>query len=126
MDGGELLNNEEFLRFAAHWDFQARACRPYRAQTKGKVERPISYLRGNFFYGREFLSDADLEARLEQWLDHTANVRIHGTTKERPVVRFGTERSHLLPLAQRSYRSLVLPIERRLDHPRERSCRGST
>lgn len=117
MDGGELLKNEEFLRFAAHWDFQVRACRPYRAQTKGKVERPISYVRRNFVYGREFVGDADLEARLEHWLEHTANVRIHGTTKEQPVVRFGKERSHLLPLAERSYRSLVLPIERGQEPP---------
>ena len=51
--GGELVMNAEFLRFAAHWGFMARACRPYRARTKGKVERPIRYLRESFFYGRE-------------------------------------------------------------------------
>ena len=43
--GGELVLNAEFLRFAAHWGFHPRACRPYRAQTKGKVERPIRYIR---------------------------------------------------------------------------------
>ena len=43
-DGGRLVENREFLRFSAHWGFRIRACRPYRAQTKGKVERPISYL----------------------------------------------------------------------------------
>jgi transposase len=115
MDGGELLKNEEFLRFAAHWGFQVRACRPYRAQTKGKVERPVSYLRGNFVYGPEFVGDADLEARLQQWLDRTANVRIHGTTKVRPVLRFQKEKSLLLPMAERSYRSLVLPRERKVE-----------
>ena len=49
--GGELILNTEFLRFAAHWGFRARSCRPYRARTKGKVERPIRYLRDSFFYG---------------------------------------------------------------------------
>lgn len=117
LSGGELLKNEEFLRFAAHWGFGVRACRPYRAQTKGKVERPVSYVRRNFVYGREFVSDADLEARLEQWLAKTANVRIHGTTRERPVDRFEEERAHLLPLAERAYRSLVLPMERRSEKP---------
>lgn len=39
--GGKLLENSEFLRFAAHWGFRIRACRPYRAKTKGKVERPV-------------------------------------------------------------------------------------
>ena len=40
--GGGLLLNAEFLRFARHWGFDPRACRPYRAKTKGKVERPIA------------------------------------------------------------------------------------
>ena len=53
--GGELILNAEFLRFAAHWGFMPRSCRPYRARTKGKVERPIRYLRENFFHGRTFL-----------------------------------------------------------------------
>ena len=39
LEGGALVRNAEFLRFAHHWGFTPRACRPYRAQTKGKVER---------------------------------------------------------------------------------------
>ena len=58
--GGQLLENLEFAHFAAHWQFRIRACRPYRAQTKGKVERPIHYLRHNFLYGRTFTGEADL------------------------------------------------------------------
>ena len=61
--GGKLLENGEFLRFAAHWGFRIRACRPYRAKTKGKVQRPVRYVRESFFYGREFLNDADLNER---------------------------------------------------------------
>ena len=70
--GGRLLENAEFMRFAAHWDFRVRACRPYRAQTKGKVERPIGYVRQGFFYGRTFLNDADLNAQALSWLAQTA------------------------------------------------------
>ena len=33
--GGRLIENPEFLRFSVHWGFRIRACRPYRAQTKG-------------------------------------------------------------------------------------------
>lgn len=111
--GGKLLENPEFLRFAAHWGFRIRACRPYRAQTKGKVERPVSYVRGNFVYGREFLGDGDLDAQRLTWLDATANVRIHGTTKEAPRVRFERdERAVLHALALHPYRSLVLAPER--------------
>ena len=106
-NGGQLVENPEFLRFARHWDFRIRACRPYRAQTKGKVERQVSYIRDSFFYGRAFASDADLNAQALRWLDTVANVRIHGTLKERPADRFDAERPHLIPLARWPYRPVV-------------------
>jgi transposase len=109
LEGGALIHNLEFLRFAAHWGFTPRACRPYRAQTKGKVERPVRYVRGNFVYGRTFLQDGDLDQQRQQWLEGVANVRVHGTTGEPPQVRFDRdERVQLQPLAARPYTSLVL------------------
>jgi transposase len=108
--GGKILENLEFLRFAAHWGFRIRACRPYRARTKGKVERPVSYLRQGFFYGREFLNDEDLNEQLRLWLANKANLRIHGTTQEIPQVRFDRdERGSLNTLATRPYRSAIPP-----------------
>ncbi len=108
--GGGLVRNLEFSRFARHCSFHVRVCRPYRAQTKGKVERPIRYLRDNFLYGRTFLSDADLNAQRLDWLATVANVRMHATTKWIPAERFATlEQSPLRPLPPRPYRSLVLP-----------------
>jgi transposase len=108
--GGPLVENIEFLRFAHHWGFRSRACRPYRAKTKGKVERPIRYLRENFFYGRAFLNDQDLDAQLSGWLEKVANVRIHGTTGEKPVDRFEREEQAVLgPLAGKSYLSVKVP-----------------
>ena len=107
-EGGKLLENAEFLRCAAHWGFRIRACRPYRAQTKGKVERPIGYVRGNLLYGRDFLGDADLAAQAAHWLEHTANARIHGTTGRVPRECFEREeRATLRPLAPRPYRALL-------------------
>ena len=112
--GGRLVENPEFLRFSRHWGFRIRACRPYRAQTKGKVERPIRYIRESFFYGRDFVSDDDLNARVLAWLDGEANVRIHGTLKERPADRFQRERPHLTPLAAWPYRPVApMPEPRR-------------
>ena len=109
LEGGALVRNAEFLRFARHWGFTPRACRPYRAQTKGKVERPVRYMRGDLVYGREFLNDADLDQQTAHWLDRRANVRVHGTTHERPRVRFDREeRFALQPLAPRRYTSLIL------------------
>ena len=107
--GGGLVLNAEFLRFAAHWGFMPRSCRPYRAQTKGKVERPIRYIRESFFYGRTFANDDDLNEQAARWLEGTANLRRHATTGERPVDRFERdERSALLPLANCPYRRLGL------------------
>jgi transposase len=124
LEGGALVHNGEFLRFAHHWGFTPRACRPYRAQTKGKVERPVRYVRGNFVYGRTFLHDGDLDHQRQLWLEHVANVRLHGTTHERPCDRFNREERFLLqPLASRRYTSLVLdrastaPAARRAPRP---------
>ena len=114
---GELLRNAEFERFSHHHGFVIRACRPYRARTKGKVERPIRYLRDAFFYGREFASDEDLNDQALRWLETVANVRMHRTLKEVPRARFERERFLLGPLADRPYSGVVdeigyLPVTR--------------
>jgi len=112
-EGGKLLENPEFLRFARHWAFRIRACRPYRAKTKGKVERPVRYVRGNFVYGREFVGDADLDDQRRRWLDEVANRRVHRTLNAVPRERFeAEERAVLQPLAAHGYQPLVLPVER--------------
>src|SRR5262244_2925530 len=108
-NGGRLLENAEFVRFAAHWGFRIRACRPYRAKTKGKVERPVGYVRQGFFYGRTFVNDADLNAQALSWSTRKANLRLHRTTLEVPQVRFDREeRAMLHALAPHPYR-LVSP-----------------
>ena len=64
------------------------AARREEGTVEGKVERPVRYLRGNFVYGRTFQNDADLDQQRRHWLDRVANVRVHGTTPERPRDRF--------------------------------------
>jgi transposase len=83
--------NPGLLDFAGRYGFAPRLCRPYRAQTKGKVERSIGYLRDRFFVGRRFSSLEDLNAQLLTWLDGVANRREHGTTGERPIERLARE-----------------------------------
>jgi transposase len=110
LTGGGLVHNLELSRFARHYSFRVRVCRPYRAKTKGKVERPIRYLRDSFLYGRTFLSDADLNAQVLDWLRDVANARVHATTKWIPAARFAESEQPLLrALPARPYRSLVLP-----------------
>src|ERR1700736_1394433 len=72
--------------------------------SKGKVERPIRYVRESFFYGRTFLNDADLNAQAERWLERTANQRRHRTIEEAPQLRFERdERDFLRRLAGTPY-----------------------
>ena len=97
--GSGLALYAEFLRFAAHWGFVQRSCWPYRARTKGKVERPIRYIRESFFCGWEFANDNDVNEQAVGWLEGTANLRRHATSGERPVDR--DERAVLRPLVIR-------------------------
>ncbi len=77
---GLVVYNRGLLDLARHYGFQPRACRPYRAKTKGKVERPFRYIREDFFLARTFRDLEDLNAQLRHWLDTVANPRIHATT----------------------------------------------
>jgi transposase len=92
-----IVWNPTFQAFAQYWGFEARLCRPYRAQTKGKVESGVKYLKRNFLVGREFVDDVHLGDALLDWTLTIADQRIHGTTHERPIERFVTERDQLLP-----------------------------
>jgi transposase len=71
----------------------SQICRPYRAQTKGKVERGIGYLKGHFLLGVDLTSVTldELNREVWQWLAETADVRIHGTTREQPLARWPAE-----------------------------------
>jgi transposase len=102
-EDGKAVFNSELLRFAAHYGFLPLACRPYRAKTKGRVERAVSYLCRNFFYAREFRELENLNTQCAAWLAETANARVHGTTGEVPWDRLEVERPSLLPLPQEPY-----------------------
>lgn len=95
--------------FAHHYGFMPRLCQPYRAKTKGKVERFIGYLRRSFFvpvvsrYRQlgEALDREQLNLELTRWLEVTANRREHGTTEQVPAVQLHLERDSLQALPPR-------------------------
>jgi transposase len=93
---GKPKFNQTFEAFANHWGFEPRLCRPYRAQTKGKVESGVKYVKRNFLPGRTFRDLEDFNEQLRAWLTDVADVRIHGTTHERPIDRFAREAGALL------------------------------
>ena len=87
--------------FARHWGFEPRACQPYRAQTKGKVERSVGYVKGNALAGRSFASWGELDRCLAAWLLEVADRQVLQRFGETPRVRFERERGQLQPLGGR-------------------------
>ncbi len=108
----------QMLALADTYGFIPRLCRPYRAKTKGKVERFNGYLKGSFCVPlaatlRQAGLRLDVEAanaHVGRWLIEVANSRIHGTTGERPDRRMVVERNALLSLPD-LHRPTVLALE---------------
>ena len=96
---GQPRFNERFLDLAAHYGFTPKACRPYRARTKGKDERMVGYIKYNFFVRyRSFESWAHLNQLAERWLAEEADLRVQATVKEMVSERFARELPALSPL----------------------------
>ena len=112
---GLVVYNRALVDLARHYGFQPRACRPYRAKTKGKVERPFRYIREDFFLGGVFRNLEDLNDQLRYWLETVANPRVHATTQRVVNEAFAEEQASLLALPRSPYRS-VLRLERRASH----------
>jgi transposase len=109
------LVNPRFRDFADYHGFEAKAHRPYRPRTKGKVERMVSYVKDNFLCGRCFHSLEDLNGQARAWLETTANVRVHATTGARPCDLLEKEREHLIPLSAIAPYQLVHCVHRTVD-----------
>lgn len=110
-----VVYNRALIDLARHYGFQPRACRPYRAKTKGKVERPFRYIREDFFLGGAFRNLEDLNSQLRRWLDTVANSRVHATTRRVVNEAFAEEKSALQALPSAPYQA-VLRLERRVSH----------
>jgi len=111
---GEIKLNPTFADFARYWGFTPRLCRPYRPQTKGKVENGIGYVRKNFLCGREAVSVSDLSQQAHVWTAQVANVRLHGTTHRLVNQAWEEEKPHLQPLSSRRAYPLVVECVRRV------------
>jgi hypothetical protein len=94
---GAVRWSPALLDLADYYGFAPQACRPYRAQTKGKVERSVAYVRGDFWAGLRCADLADLNRQARAWAEGVANRRVHGTTGAVPAERLAQE--GLRPLA---------------------------
>lgn len=110
---GVVAYNPSLVSLLGHYGAAPRACRPYRAKTKGKVERPFRYIRQDFFLGRTFRNLDELNARFDAWRAGIANARSHATTGRVVAEHFAEEQPALIALPAIRY-SAVLTIERRV------------
>ncbi|PYQ13191.1 MAG: IS21 family transposase [Acidobacteria bacterium] len=104
---GHVVWNATFKDRMDFYRVVPRLCRFYRAQTKGKVESGVKYIKRNALAGRRFRDLEELNAYLLTWCMNVADQRVHGTTHERPFARF--ERAEKLT-----------PVDLRPPSPRER------
>jgi transposase len=106
---GEVEWNRRFKDRMDFYGVEIKLCRYYRAQTKGKVESGVKYVKRNALAGRRFDSLDDLNAWLTRWALTVADERVHGTTHEIPRERF-----------ERDERVRMIAVDRR---PPTRECR---
>lgn len=93
---------KSFLDFSKHFGFIPRLCKPYRAQTKGKVERFIGYMKRSFyipFITLETITnplDLDLlNSEVKKWLRDVADERFIRQLKVKPSERKSKELTFL-------------------------------
>lgn len=94
----ELQLNQRFHQYATAAGFHIRACEGYDPESKGKVEAGVKYVKYNGLYGETFTDWRDLERYLADWLDRTANQRVHGRTGQSPRALYDREeQAKMLP-----------------------------
>lgn len=96
-----------------HFGFVPRLCKPYRAATKGKVERAIRFKRDNFLKGRQFGSFQELNSEARAWT-RRVDSRPHGTTGVPPLQRLEEERPELLLLSEKPPYVIVQRFNRKV------------
>jgi hypothetical protein len=96
---------QAYQECAEHYGFLIAPCRPQTPQHKGKVEQGgVHYVKRNFLAGREPTALPQANRAVRLWCETTAGQRIHGTTKEQPLVRFHTvEQARLRALPATPY-----------------------
>jgi transposase len=109
--GSEVNFNEDALRLFAHLKTIPNACKPLRARTKGKIEKPFQFIEEQFIKGSRFKSMDELNDAARAFMKET-NLRIHGTTGRIPEEMFLEEKDQLAQI--KSKKVLEVDIEERI------------
>ena len=100
----ELELNQCFHQYATAAGFHIRVCEGYDPESKGKVEAGVKYVKHNGLYGETFVDWLDLEWYMADWLDRTANQRVHGSTGQPPQAHYDSEeKAKMKPYLTPSY-----------------------
>ncbi len=103
-EAGRPVYNPAFISFITHYRCKPIGCKPRRPQTKGKVEKPFSYIEKNLLNGRAFLDLDDLKRTAQWWLREKSDKHRHDTTGRPPIELFlEQEQTSLLPLPKHPY-----------------------
>lgn len=95
----EAVLNRSYRELARHYGFKIDPTPPYAPQKKGKVESGVKYVKRNFIAPRAELDVDALRLELPRWVEEIAGMRVHGTTRKRPLELFEqVERDAMLPL----------------------------
>lgn len=97
-NAGDIIYTYEFEKFRQECRMSIYMCRGADPESKGKIENTVKYIKGNFLSNRLYVDDSTLNWSCLEWLERTANARVHGTTKRVPAEVFQEEREHLRPL----------------------------
>ena len=106
--GRNIQFHPRFLDFSGVHLFEPIPCNIRAGWEKGKVENGIKYIRSAFLAGRLISSWAQIQKEAVLWRDQEANLRVHGTTRERPLDRFATEKPLLQPLPPQPYDTAII------------------
>ncbi len=100
--------HRSYRELAQHFGFQIDPAPPREPKKKGKVERGVRYVKGNFFKAWESVDIQEDRRQLQRWNDEIAAKRRHGTTGRPPIELFEQEeRAALIDLPKKRW-ELVL------------------
>ena len=100
---GNPIYNDKYLAFATWYRFTPQTITPANPTENLKIERPFYYLEKSFLNARKFKDTEDLRSQLQQWLNEVNDLRIHGTTKRRPIDMYTEEHPYLQALPKNHY-----------------------
>jgi len=95
---GDYLLTAEFGAYCKTQNFKQIFCRKSDPQTKGKVENVVKYVKQNFLRGRKYINIEILQKQAIEWLERTANKKVHAATKKIPAECWSEEKKYLLPV----------------------------